>query len=78
MADMLQKDVPPHKLCEECSMGKMAKIHNRIPHRQDVSKRETVKGAKIYLDIAGGGYIKVTKGGYYYCISFIYEATDIV
>ena len=78
MADKLQKNIPPHKLCEECTMGKMTKVHNRVPHRQDVSKRETIKGAKISSDIAGGGHIKVTKGGHRYCASFICEATDMV
>ena len=78
MADQLQQTISPHKLCEECTIGKMSKTHSRISHRQDVTKRETVKGAKICSDLAGGSHIKVTKGGHRYCASFICEATDMV
>jgi hypothetical protein len=46
----------------------MTNINNRIPHRQDPTKRELVPGAKISSDIAGGGQIKPTRGGSRYWV----------
>jgi hypothetical protein len=56
----------------------MIKIYSRIPYQQDPTKRELILGVKISSDIAGGGQIKLTKGGNRYCVSFICEATNIV
>ncbi len=46
-ADRLQKQVPAHKLCEACLMGKQTREPSRQPRRQDPNKREKVKGAYI-------------------------------
>jgi hypothetical protein len=78
MADKLQRAVSAHKMCEDCAVTKMTKIHIRIPHRQDSTKRELVPGARISFHIAGGGHLKLTKGGHRNCVSFICEATDMV
>ncbi len=54
----LQKLIPDHKLCELCMMGKQTKEPSRQPRRQNPNKRETVKGAFVHSDLAGGGLIK--------------------
>ena len=75
-ADKLQRLEPTRKLCEDCLYGKQTKKHSRIPHRQDPTRRELVKGARLHSDFAGGGNIKETLGGHKYCLSFIDDATD--
>ena len=62
--------------CEDCLYGKQTKKHSRIPHRQDPTRRETVKGARLHSDLAGGGNIEQTMGEHTYCVSFIDYTTD--
>jgi len=75
-ADRLQKLVPAHDLCEPCMMGKQTKEPSRQPRRQ-TNKRETIKGAYLHSDLAGGGKIKRTLGGHAYVESFVDDATDM-
>jgi len=58
-------------------MGKQAKEPSRIPRRQNPNKREINKGAYLHSDLARGGKIKRTHGGYTYIESFVDDATDI-
>jgi len=76
-ADRLQKLILAYKLYKSYIIGKQAKEPSRIPRRQNPNKRETNKGAYLYSNLAGGGKIKRTHGGYTYIKSFVDDATDM-
>ena len=76
VAEKLQNLEPMNKFCEDCLFSKQAKKHSHIPHQQDPTRREIVKGARLHSDLASGGNINQTVGGHKYCLSFIDDATD--
>ena len=74
-ADLLQQREPKHDLCESCIMGKQTRTPSHEHHRKKRTER-LPKGARWHCDIAGGGQIKLTIGGYRYVVALTDDTTD--